>query len=88
MGLVAAVQAVEYLPYVSTKLASDGRLHSLRSRHDINDHPTSLAIPLNYIHSPKQAILDQVKKNKCSHLKHYVIIIYPYLACSKIKPRV
>ena len=58
-ALRAVVNMAEYLPFLRTKLASDAQLYSLRERHDIQDHPTTLPIPLEYFHAPKDAIFDQ-----------------------------
>ncbi|KAI8088981.1 amidase signature domain-containing protein [Halteromyces radiatus] len=47
--LVAAAYAVEYLPFVSYKLAKDAKLLSLREHTEIQGKATSLAIPESYI---------------------------------------
>ncbi|KAI8066644.1 amidase signature domain-containing protein [Gongronella butleri] len=47
--LVAAANALETLPFVAQKIAADGGLMKLREYNDINELPTTLAIPEDYI---------------------------------------
>ncbi|KAI7905528.1 amidase signature domain-containing protein [Cokeromyces recurvatus] len=55
LPLLLAANAVEYIPFIKQKVASDALLYKLRDRMDIVEHPTTLAIPLEYINSPKDA---------------------------------
>ena len=71
LPLLLAANAIDYIPFVKLKVASDALLFKLRERNDIEDHPVTLPIPFEYIASPKDALLDQVKssykKRKSSH---------------------
>jgi hypothetical protein len=60
LPLRLAAYAIDYLPFVKTKIASDALLYKLRERNDIEDHPTTLAIPSSYMNSPQNAQLNQV----------------------------
>lgn len=51
---------MEYLPLVKSKIASDGNLYKLREYDDVEDHPTVLPIPMNYMHAPSNADFNQV----------------------------
>lgn len=72
LPLLFAANAIDYIPFVKQKVASDALLFNLRERNDIEDHPITLPIPYEYICSPRDAKFDQVKKkfthNKCKHL--------------------
>lgn len=58
-SLVAAVNAMEYLPLVKSKIASDANLYKLRGYDDVEDHPTVLPIPVTYMHAPSNADFNQ-----------------------------
>lgn len=72
LPLLFAANAIDYIPFVKQKVASDGLLFKLRERNDIEDHPITLPIPFEYICSPRNAEFNQVKKvhthSKCKHL--------------------
>ncbi|KAL9548312.1 hypothetical protein PS6_006672 [Mucor atramentarius] len=59
LPLLFAANAIDYIPFVKQKVASDGLLFKLRERHDIEDHPITLPIPFEYISSPKDAKFGQ-----------------------------
>ncbi|KAI8645432.1 amidase signature domain-containing protein [Parasitella parasitica] len=59
LPLLLAANAIDYIPFVKQKVASDGLLFKLRERHDIEDHPISMPLPFEYIGSPKDAAFDQ-----------------------------
>lgn len=62
LPLLFAANAIDYIPFVKQKVASDGLLFKLRERNDIEDHPITLPIPFEYISSPKDAKFGQVSK--------------------------
>ncbi|ORX61954.1 amidase signature enzyme [Hesseltinella vesiculosa] len=47
--LIAAANALEMLPFVANKIARDGAMLDLRDCNDIDEIPTTLALPENYI---------------------------------------
>jgi hypothetical protein len=47
---VLAVHALSYLGFVKKKVAKDAGIFRLRDQ-DLEDHPTTLAIPSNYFYS-------------------------------------
>lgn len=53
---------MDYIPFVKLKVTSDALLYKLRERDDIEDHPITLAIPLNYMNSPQHVKFDQVSR--------------------------
>lgn len=67
LPLLFAANAIDYIPFVKQKVASDGLLFKLRERNDIEDHPITLPIPFEYICSPRDAEFNQVKKKKFTH---------------------
>lgn len=52
--------AIDYIPFVKQKVASDGLLFKLRERNDIEDHPLSFPIPFDRMYLSKDAQFDQV----------------------------
>ncbi|KAI9480532.1 MAG: amidase signature domain-containing protein [Benjaminiella poitrasii] len=67
--LLLAANAIDYLPFVRQKVASDALLFKLRERNDILDHPTTLPIPLDYINPVKDVQVDshEVPKLNSDH---------------------
>jgi hypothetical protein len=69
--LVLAAHALSYLGFVKKKVAKDAGLFRLRDQ-NLEDHPTTLAIPSNYFYSPGQSATIEVSwaifhKIKISH---------------------
>jgi hypothetical protein len=60
LPLLLAANAIDYIPFIKQKVASDGLMLKLRERNDIEDHPISFPIPFDYMCLPKQAQLNQV----------------------------
>ncbi|OBZ85068.1 Fatty acid amide hydrolase [Choanephora cucurbitarum] len=55
--LLIAAKAMDYIPFVRQKVASDALMHSTRERTDIREHPTMLPLPLRHI-NPNQGACD------------------------------
>ncbi|KAI8979361.1 amidase signature domain-containing protein [Mycotypha africana] len=58
LPLLMAANAIEYVPMLKQKIASDALLLKLRERNDIEEHPTTLPIPSDCFHEPKNALFD------------------------------